>query len=69
MLGILQSLSLISAFFLPWMIGLSVSFFKKGARDKFTVTLIASIVCVCIIAAALFIAITASGQASVPDIQ
>ena len=69
MLGILQSLSLISAFFLPWMIGLSVSFFKKGARDKFTVTLIASIVCVCIIAAALFIALTASGQAPVPDIQ
>ncbi len=69
MLGLLQSLSLISAFFLPWMIGLSVSFFKKGAKDKFTITLIASIVCVCIIAAALGIAIALNGQAPVPDVQ
>ncbi|MBE6541507.1 MAG: hypothetical protein E7672_03570 [Ruminococcaceae bacterium] len=60
MLEILQSLSLIAAFFLPWMIGLSVSFYKKGKRDKFLITLISSVVCTAVIALALFIAFSAS---------
>lgn len=56
MLDILQALSLIAAFFLPWMIGFSIGFRKKRENDKFILTLICSIVCVCIIGLALFMA-------------
>ena len=63
MLNILQYLSLIAAFIVPWMIGSIVKFAKLGDKKKVTVISVVLAACVLIIALCVTLAYTLSGAA------
>ena len=64
MLNILQYLSLIAAFIVPWMIGSIVKFAKLGDKKKVTVISVVLAVCILIIALCVALAYKLSGAAS-----
>lgn len=64
MLNILQYLSLIAAFIVPWMIGSIVKFAKLGGKKKVTVISVVLAVCILIIALCITLAYKLSGAAS-----
>ena len=64
MLNILQYLSLIAAFIVPWMIGSIVKFAKLGDKKKVTVISVVLAVCVLVIALCVTLAFKLSGAAS-----
>lgn len=64
MLNILQYLSLIAAFIVPWMIGSIVKFAKLGDKRKVTVISVVLAVCVLVIALCVTLAFKLSGAAS-----
>lgn len=64
MLNILQYLSLIAAFIVPWMIGSIVKFAKLGDKKKVTVISVVLAVCILIIALCVMLAYKLSGAAS-----
>ncbi len=64
MLNILQYLSLIAAFIVPWMIGSIVKFAKLGDKKKVTVISVVLAVCILIIALCVTLAFKLSGAAS-----
>lgn len=64
MLNILQYLSLIAAFIVPWMIGSIVKFAKLGDKKKVTVISVVLAVCILIIALCITLAYKLSGAAS-----
>jgi hypothetical protein len=64
MLNILQYLSLIAAFMIPWMIGSIVKFAKAGDRKKVTVLSLILAACVLIIALCVFLAYTLNGSST-----
>ena len=64
MLNILQYLSLIAAFIVPWMIGSIVKFVKLGDKRKVAVISVVLAACVLIIALCVTLAYTLSGAAS-----
>ena len=64
MLNILQYLSLIAAFIVPWMIGSIIKFAKLGDKKKVTVISIVLAACVLIIALCVTLAFNLSGAAS-----
>ena len=64
MLNILQYLSLIAAFIVPWMIGSIVKFAKLGDKKKVTVISVVLAVCILVIALCVTLAIKLSGAAS-----
>lgn len=64
MLNILQYLSLIAAFIVPWMIGSIVKFAKLGDKKKVTVISVVLAVCILIIALCVALAYKLNGAAS-----
>lgn len=64
MLNILQYLSLIAAFIVPWMIGSIVKFAKLGDKKKVTVISVVLAVCILVIALCITLAFKLSGAAS-----
>ncbi len=64
MLNILQYLSLIAAFIVPWMIGSIVKFAKLGDKKKVTVISVVLAVCILIIALCVTLAYKLNGAAS-----
>ena len=64
MLNILQYLSLIAAFIVPWMIGSIVKFAKLGDKKKVTVISVLLAVCILVIALCVTLAFKLSGAAS-----
>lgn len=64
MLNILQYLSLIAAFIVPWMIGSIVKFAKLGDKKKVTVISVVLAVCILVIALCVTLAFKLSGVAS-----
>mgnify|MGYP004510068577 CR=1 FL=1 len=64
MLYILQYLSLIAAFIVPWMIGSIVKFAKLGDKKKVTVISVVLAVCILVIALCVTLAFKLSGAAS-----
>ena len=64
MLNILQNLSLIAAFIVPWMIGSIVKFAKLGDKKKVTVISVVLAVCILVIALCVTLAFKLSGAAS-----
>ncbi|MDD6983734.1 MAG: hypothetical protein SOT59_06795 [Eubacteriales bacterium] len=64
MLNILQYLSLIAAFIVPWMIGSIVKFAKLGDKKKVTVISVVLAVCILVIALCVTLAFKLSGAAS-----
>ena len=64
MLNILQHLSLIAAFIVPWMIGSIVKFAKLGDKKKVTVISVVLAVCILIIALCVALAYKLNGAAS-----
>lgn len=64
MLNILQYLSLIAAFIVPWMIGSIVKFAKLGDKRKVTVISVVLAVCILVIALCVTLAFKLSGAAS-----
>lgn len=64
MLNILQYLSLIAAFIVPWMIGSIVKFTKLGDKKKVTVISVVLAVCILVIALCVTLAFKLSGAAS-----
>ena len=64
MLNILQYLSLIAAFIVPWMIGSIVKFAKLGDKKKVTVISVVLAVCILVIALCVTLAFNLSGAAS-----
>ena len=64
MLNILQYLSLIAAFIVPWMIGSIVKFAKLGDKKKVTVISVVLVVCILIIALCVALAYKLNGAAS-----
>ena len=64
MLNILQYLSLIAAFIVPWMIGSIVKFAKLGDKKKVTVISVVLAVCIIVIALCVTLAFKLSGAAS-----
>ena len=64
MLNILQYLSLIAAFIVPWMIGSIVKFAKLGDKKKVTVISVVLAVCNLIIALCVTLAYKLNGAAS-----
>ena len=64
MLNILQYLSLIAAFIVPWMIGSIVKFAKLGDKKKVTVISVVLAVCILFIALCVTLAFKLSGAAS-----
>ena len=64
MLNILQYLSLIAAFIVPWMIGSIVKFAKLGDKKKVTVISVVLAVCILIIALCITLAYKLNGAAS-----
>ena len=64
MLNILQYLSLIAAFIVPWMIGSIVKFAKLGDKKKVTVISVVLAVCILVIALCVRLAFKLSGAAS-----
>ena len=64
MLNILQYLSLIAAFIVPWMIGSIVKFAKLGDKKKVTVISVVLAVCILIIALCVALAYKLNGTAS-----
>lgn len=64
MLNILQYLSLIAAFIVPWMIGSIVKFAKLGDKKKVTVISVVLAVCILIIALCVTLAYKLNGVAS-----
>mgnify|MGYP007046535026 FL=1 len=63
MLNILQYLSLIAAFIVPWMIGSIVKFAKLGDKKKVTVISVVLAVCILVIALCVTLAFKLSGAA------
>lgn len=64
MLNILQYLSLIAAFIVPWLIGSIVKFAKLGDKKKVTVISVVLAVCILVIALCVTLAFKLSGAAS-----
>ncbi len=64
MLNILQYLSLIAAFIVPWMIGSIVKFAKLGDKKKVTVISVVLAVCILVIALCVTLAYKLNGAAS-----
>ena len=64
MLNILQYLSLIAAFIVPWMIGSILKFAKLGDKKKVTVISVVLAVCILVIALCVTLAFKLSGAAS-----
>lgn len=64
MLNILQYLSLIAAFIVPWMIGSIVKFAKLGDKKKVTVISVVLAVCILVIVLCVTLAFKLSGAAS-----
>ena len=64
MLNILQYLSLIAAFIVPWMIGSIVKFAKLGDKKKVTVISVVLAVCILIIALCVTLAYKLNDAAS-----
>lgn len=64
MLNILQYLSLIAAFIVPWMIGSIVKFAKLGDKKKVTVISVVLAVCILVIALCVTLAFKLSSAAS-----
>ena len=64
MLNILQYLSLIAAFIVPWMMGSIVKFAKLGDKKKVTVISVVLAVCILVIALCVTLAFKLSGAAS-----
>lgn len=64
MLNILQYLSLIAAFIVPWMIGSIVKFAKLGDKKKVTVISVVLAVCILVIALCVTLAFKLSGATS-----
>ena len=64
MLNILQYLSLIAAFIVPWMIGSIVKFAKLGDKKKVTVISVVLAVCILVLALCVTLAFKLSGAAS-----
>lgn len=64
MLNILQYLSLIAAFIVPWMIGSIVKFAKLGDKKKVTIISVVLAVCILVIALCVTLAFKLSGAAS-----
>ncbi len=64
MLNILQYLSLIAAFIIPWMIGSIVKFAKAGDRKKVAVLSLILAACIVIIAFCVILAYSLSGSVS-----
>ena len=64
MLNILQYLSLIAAFIVPWKIGSIVKFAKLGDKKKVTVISVVLAVCILVIALCVTLAFKLSGAAS-----
>ena len=64
MLNILQYLSLIAAFIVPWMIGSIVKFAKLGDKKKVTVISVVLAVCILVSALCVTLAFKLSGAAS-----
>lgn len=64
MLNILQYLSLIAAFIVPWMLGSIVKFAKLGDKKKVTVISVVLAVCILVIALCVTLAFKLSGAAS-----
>ena len=64
MLNILQYLSLIAAFIVPWMIGSIVKFAKLGDKKKVTVISVVLAACILVIALCVTLAFKLSGAAS-----
>lgn len=64
MLNILQYLSLIAAFIVPWMIGSIVKFAKLGDKKKVTVISVVLAVCILVIALCVALAYKLNGAAS-----
>ena len=64
MLNLLQYLSLIAAFIVPWMIGSIVKFAKLGDKKKVTVISVVLAVCILVIALCVTLAFKLSGAAS-----